>query len=180
MAMIECLYLGHVVGRGQVRRDNAKVTAIQNFLRSKKKKDVRSFIGLAGYYRRFVPNYSAIATPLTDLTKKDCPDRVVLTEQHQTSFDALKKALSSDPVLQGPDYTTEFVLHSDASDVRRNRDRPEPDRQEGRRPSRGLLLQEAEGPGEELRGSRERMSGNCGQDQALPSLPDGHPLPGGH
>ena len=93
------------------------------------------------------------------------------------SFDALKKALSSDPVLQVPDYTKEFVLHSKRLACR-NRGRPEPDQREGRRPSHGLLLQEAED-------ARERnyaaVKKNVWQMwTGSTSLPDGRPLPGGH
>ncbi|CAM5139692.1 unnamed protein product, partial [Natator depressus] len=67
------------------------------------KKQVQAFIGLAGYYQRFVPRFSAIATPITELCKKGKPDKVVWTEQCQEAFRALKEALISGPVLMQED-----------------------------------------------------------------------------
>ena len=116
MAMTECLFLGHIVGRGQVKPDSAKIAALRE-VRIPKRKDVRSFLGLAGYYRRFVENFSTIATPLSDLTKIDRPDKVIWEPQHQEAFETLIERLSTNPILQGPDYSKEFVLHTDASNV---------------------------------------------------------------
>ncbi len=73
IGMKECLYLGHVVGNGQGRPEPSKVQAVIAFPVPKTKKDVRSFLGRSGYYRRSIPNYSSIATPLSDLTKKALP-----------------------------------------------------------------------------------------------------------
>ena len=64
------------------------------------KEDIRSFLRLAGYYRRFVPLYVDITTPLSDLTCKDLPE----TDIHQSAFELLKQSLSADLILQGPDY----------------------------------------------------------------------------
>lgn len=83
----------------------------------RKKKDVRSFLGLASYYRKFVPNFSTIAAPLSDLTRNNQPDKVVWTKETQLAFDNLKAKLADEPVLKGPDYTKPFVLQTDASDV---------------------------------------------------------------
>ena len=69
--MAQCIYLGHVVGRGVIRPEQSKVEAIQAFCQPAMKKQVRAFLGFTGYYRKFIPNYSAMATPLTDLTKTD-------------------------------------------------------------------------------------------------------------
>lgn len=113
----ECEFLGHLVGRGRVRPLLAKTSSIQEFATPKTKKDVRSFLGLGGYYRRFMPQYSTLAAPLTDLTKKELPEKVHWEEEHQQAFQALKDALTSAPVLQGPDYSREFTLQTDASDV---------------------------------------------------------------
>ena len=115
--MQECPYLGHVVGRGQLKPIKAKIEAVAGFTTPKKKKDVRSFLGLAGYYRKFIPGYSTIATPLTDLTRKDLPDRVIWKEEQKQAFDILKKALTTEPVLQGPNFTKQFTVQTDASDV---------------------------------------------------------------
>lgn len=116
-AMTECTYLGHVGGRVQVKPLTAKVAAVQEFLTPKRKRDVCSFLGLADYYRSFVPQYATNATPLTQLTMKDQPNRVQWTDTHQQAFTTLKATLASDPVLQGPDIEREIVLQTDASDV---------------------------------------------------------------
>lgn len=72
-ATASCTYLGHVVGRGVVKPDNCKVQAVKDFVRPKSKTDVRSFLGLMGYYRRFIPAYANNSIGLTDATKKSAP-----------------------------------------------------------------------------------------------------------
>ena len=79
----ECQYLGHGIGR--VRQEQNKIKAVQNFEQPKKKKDVRAFLGLADYYRIFIPRFSETAIPLTDATKKDAPDKLY-RRMHQTSY----------------------------------------------------------------------------------------------
>ncbi|CAM4570256.1 unnamed protein product [Caretta caretta] len=74
-------YLGHQVGQGTINPLHAKVDAIQKWLVPKSKKQVQSFLGLAGYYKQFVPQYSQIAAPLTDLTKKKQPNAIQWTEE---------------------------------------------------------------------------------------------------
>lgn len=76
-------------------------------------KDSRSFLGLAGYYRRFVKHFSIIARPLTDLLKKGTPFH--WTDQQAQSFAALKSALTSAPVLVLPDFKKPFCIETDAS-----------------------------------------------------------------
>ncbi len=70
--VVRCL--GFHLGHGQVRPQIDKTAAFATCLRPKTKKEVRQFLGLAGYYRRFILNYSDLTSPLTDLTKKDVPD----------------------------------------------------------------------------------------------------------
>ncbi|KAL1258022.1 hypothetical protein QQF64_011266 [Cirrhinus molitorella] len=83
---VEVRYLGFHLGHGQVRPQIDKTAAIATCPGPKTKKEVRQFLELAGYYRRFVPNYSDLTSPLTDLTKKEAPDSVQWTEQCQQAF----------------------------------------------------------------------------------------------
>ncbi|KAG6922712.1 hypothetical protein G0U57_001209, partial [Chelydra serpentina] len=76
---------------------------------------VQSFLGLAGYYRRFVPHYSQLATPLTDLTRKNQPNAVQWTDECRKAFNQLKVTLMSDPVLRAPDFDKPFLVTIDAS-----------------------------------------------------------------
>ncbi|CAM4533278.1 unnamed protein product, partial [Lepidochelys kempii] len=109
-------YLGHQVGQGTISPIQAKVDAIQKWPVPKSKKQVQSFLGLAGYYRRFVPHYSQIAAPLTDLTKKKQPNAVQWTGKCQKAFNKLKATLKSDPVLRAPDFDKPFLVTTDASE----------------------------------------------------------------
>ncbi|CAM4376777.1 unnamed protein product [Lepidochelys olivacea] len=109
-------YLGHQVGQGTISPLQAKVDAIQKWPVPKSKKQVQSFLGLAGYYRRFVPPYSQIAAPLTDLTKKKQPNAVQWTGKCQKAFNKLKATLMSDPVLRAPDFDKPFLVTTDASE----------------------------------------------------------------
>ena len=110
--MAECVYLGHVVGSGVVRPEKSKVEAVKLFPAPKTKKEVRTFLGLTGYYRKFIPSYSAIAVPLTDLTKKSAPN---WTKECQEAFQKLKDILCSAPVLKSPDFDRQFTIQTDAS-----------------------------------------------------------------
>ena len=80
------------------------------------KKELRIFLGLSGYYRKFIPSYSAVAAPLMDLTRKSRSNKVMWSDQCEVAFKTLKEAMCSQPVLRSPDYTREFVLQTDASD----------------------------------------------------------------
>ena len=77
---------------------------------------MRAFLGLTGYYRKFIQGYATIAAPLTNLTKKNAPNRVEWTSQCDYAFRSLKTMLCSSPVLRSPDFTSEFILQTDASD----------------------------------------------------------------
>ncbi|CAB4029730.1 Hypothetical predicted protein [Paramuricea clavata] len=108
-------YLGHIVGQGQVKPVEAKVEAISMFPQPASKKHVMRFLGMAGYYRKFCPNFSAITEPLTRLLQKNA--KFHWTEQCQFAFEQLKAMLQRAPVLSAPDFTRPFKLAVDASDV---------------------------------------------------------------
>lgn len=95
--------------------EQAKTEAVNRFPVPHIKKDVKAFLGLSGYYRRFIRGYATIAHALTELTKKNQPDKVQWTEECQKAFDSLKAALISEPVLKAPDFNREFILQTDAS-----------------------------------------------------------------
>ena len=110
----ECKFLGFVIGQdGCVKPDPQKTAALAEWPVPRNPTDVRSFLGLANYLRRFVHRYAAMAAPLTDLTKKDQP--FVWGAVHQEAFDSLKHALCNAPVVIAPDTTKPFVIHTDAS-----------------------------------------------------------------
>ena len=106
-------YLGHIVSCQGVSVDPKKTAAIQKFPQPVDLKSLRSFVGLASYYRRFVPGFSRIAGPLYALTKKDTP--FVWTDDCQRAFDALKCLLTEAPLLVFPDFSKDFQLETDAS-----------------------------------------------------------------
>ena len=109
----EVQFLGHIVSREGIKVDPAKIEAIMNWERPKTPTEIRSFLGLAGYYRRFVQDFSRIATPLTKLTRKN--EKFIWNEKCEESFQELKKRLVSAPVLSLPDDQGNFVIYSDAS-----------------------------------------------------------------
>ncbi|PRQ42385.1 putative nucleotidyltransferase, Ribonuclease H [Rosa chinensis] len=106
-------FLGHVITAGGVSVDPQKVEAVLNWERPTNVTEIRSFLGLAGYYRRFVQNFSRIAAPLTKLTRKGV--RFVWSENCEQSFQELKSRLTSAPILSLPDDSGEYVIYSDAS-----------------------------------------------------------------
>ena len=106
-------FLGHVIGKEGIMVDPAKIEAVANWERPRTPTEVRSFLGLAGYYRRFVQDFSKIATPLTRLTRKT--EKFEWTTKCEESFQELKRRLITAPVLTLPDASGEFVIYSDAS-----------------------------------------------------------------
>ena len=75
---------------------------------------VRAFLGLTGYYRRFVKGYGTIVAPLTELTSKKQPKKMIWTEVCQKVFDTLKEAVFTAPMLKDPDFSKEFLVQGDA------------------------------------------------------------------
>ena len=109
-------YLGHVISKDGVAMDPKKVKSILEWPRPKSVTDVRSFLGMVGYYRKFLKHFAEISAPLVELTKKGVPWSWDATQQY--AFDALKEMLTDAPTLLIPDTTPgqSFVIHTDASD----------------------------------------------------------------
>ena len=105
--------MGYVVFREGISADLSKVEAVKNFATPIDVRQLRSFLGLTSYYRRFVPAFSKVAAPLFALTRKD--DIFQLDKKCQESFDHLKGLLMQAPLLVFPDFTKSFVLETDAS-----------------------------------------------------------------
>ncbi|XP_051155718.1 uncharacterized protein LOC127278183 [Leptopilina boulardi] len=109
----EVAYLGHIVGKDGVKPNPAKILAIKQFPVPKTQKEVRSFLGLSGYYRRFIKDYAKVAKPLSDLLKKTADWK--WEDAQQQSFKDLRKYLCRKPILQYPDFEKPFKLTTDAS-----------------------------------------------------------------
>ncbi|GFS91327.1 retrovirus-related Pol polyprotein from transposon 17.6 [Trichonephila clavipes] len=108
-------YLGHIIGSGKHEPDPEKTAVINNLPVPKTKKELRSVLGLYNYYREYIPKYSELVYPLTELTKKRVPDSIPWTEKHDSSFHLLKKALVEAPSLYSPVPDKPYTIHSDAS-----------------------------------------------------------------
>ena len=111
--LMKIAFLRHILSEEGVAVDPAKVEAVTNWKQPKTVIEVRSFLGLAGYYRRFIEGFSKIARPMTELTKKD--KKFMWTEACEKSFQELKKRLIIAPVLTLPDIHKYFVVFCDAS-----------------------------------------------------------------
>ena len=106
-------FLGHVVSAEGISVDPQKIEAIVDWKPPTNVTEVRSFLGLAGYYRKFVEGFSKIATPLTKLTRKE--EKFIWSEACQNSFDELKQRLTTAPVLTLPSGSEGFTVYCDAS-----------------------------------------------------------------
>lgn len=111
----ELRYLGYIVGNKQIKTDPKKISAIVDFPPPKTLKQLRSFMGMASYYRRFVKNFSTIATPLTNCLSTKRNSKFHLTPEALTSFNEIKDAMTTAPVLVNPDFSKEFIIACDAS-----------------------------------------------------------------
>ena len=112
-AATEVEYLGMIVQPGQLAMDPVKLDGIAKWPPPMKVKDVRSFLGFANFYRRFIPDYSNVAQPLINLTKKNIPWH--WDTLHDKAFSILKSLFLSQPTLQLPDPSRPFALAADAS-----------------------------------------------------------------
>ena len=106
-------FLGHVVSKEGIFVDPKKIEAVVAWERPTNVMEVRSFLGLAGYYRRFVEGFSMIASPLTKLTRKHAKFKWI--DECEQAFQELKHRLTTAPVLVSPLGTGNFVVYNDAS-----------------------------------------------------------------
>lgn len=107
--------MGFIVGGGVMKPDPEKVQGIRTIAVPKNIRAVRSFLGVAGWYRRFIRNFSGITVPLTNLIKKG--KKFEITEEALRSFEEVKHALTHAPVLVHPDFKKHFFIQCDASNV---------------------------------------------------------------
>lgn len=106
-------FLGHVIEAGSIKPSPEKTKAVVGFPMPKDLNQVQSFLGLTGFFRKFIPNYSLIAKPLTDLTRKSTPFK--FERDQQDAFNMLKEILCKAPVLRLFNPMSETQLHTDAS-----------------------------------------------------------------
>ncbi|KAI3499626.1 hypothetical protein L1887_35430 [Cichorium endivia] len=109
----EVHFLGHVVGKEGIHVDPAKIEAIKKWEAPRTPTEIRQFLGLAGYYRRFIENFSKTAQPLTTLTQKD--RKFLWEEKQEEAFQILKNELCNAPILALPEGSENFVVFCDAS-----------------------------------------------------------------
>jgi len=110
----EGIVLGHKVSKKGIEVDKAKVNLISNLPVPSSVKQVRSFLGHAGFYRRFIKDFSKVARPLTNLLTKDAP--FVIDESCVKAFEKLRSSLVSAPIVQPLDFSLPFEIMYDVSD----------------------------------------------------------------
>ena len=111
----EVRYLGHIVCQEGIKTDPDKVKVVNEWPTPQNVTDVKRFLGLCSYYRRFVKNFASVAKPLTRLTEKNVS--FIWEKDEQESFDTLKKLLCSSPIIAYPESSATFILDTDASNV---------------------------------------------------------------
>lgn len=118
-AQLSVKFLGHIISQNEIKVNPEAIQKVLDWERPKPgtnfQKAMRGFLGLTGWYRKFIPHYADIARPLVDLTKKNA--KYEWTEEHEKSFRVLRDALTSAPVLRAPDPSKDYILHTDASNV---------------------------------------------------------------
>ena len=114
-AVAELDYLGHQIGCNRVQPREQKIAALLQYGRPVDRKSLQSFLGLAGYYRRFLPNFSHMSAVLSNLLKKNV--KFEWTDEAETAFVDLKSRLATRPILRPPDWSKPFCLAVDSSNI---------------------------------------------------------------
>ena len=107
--------LGHVVGDGCLKPQQAKIDKILSVRRPATKSELRSFLGMVGYYQKFVQNFATLAKPLSDMTRKGYPNQTRWDPPAVQAFEQLKQVMSRYPILRLPQFDKQFILRCDAS-----------------------------------------------------------------
>ena len=115
LARDEVVFLGHKVGKTGVQPDPANVEKVRNWPRPQKADELKSFLGLAGYYSRFVPGFSDLVRPIREAAEKK--GDLEWTDELCVSFDTIKQKLTSSPILALPTCRGKFKLETDASNT---------------------------------------------------------------
>jgi transposase InsO family protein len=111
----ELLFVGHIVGKGQIKPDPEKLKAVKEFPVPTTTTELKGFLGLANYYRRFVDGFASTAKPLYEQLKKNV--KFEWSQSRQLAFQELKRALTRAPCLFAPDFSIPFILQTDASGI---------------------------------------------------------------
>ena len=111
--LTEVGFLGHVVSASGVLVNPGKVKAVMSWERLKSVFEIRSFLGLVGYYRRFIEDFSRLAAPMTRLTRKEV--KFMWDDSCERAFQKLKRRLTSDPILIFPERGQRYTVYCDAS-----------------------------------------------------------------
>ena len=113
--LTEVRFLGHMVSASGVSVDQEKVESVMSWERSKSVFEIHSFLGLAGYYRRFIEDFSQLAAPITRLTRTEV--KFCWDDRCEEAFQELKRRLTSAPILIVPDMGQGYIVYCDASRV---------------------------------------------------------------
>eukprot|EP00253_Pinus_taeda_P003877 PITA_03877 len=112
-AQAEIPFLGHIVGQRYIRMESSRVKVIEDWVEQKNVHEMRVFLGMTNYQRKFVEGYFEVTSSLTNLLKKD--KRWSWTDKCQEAFDNLKRRMVTAPMLKLPDFERPFEVHTDAS-----------------------------------------------------------------
>jgi len=111
----DLVFLRHKLGQRSLSPNDDLISKIKQAPSPTTKRQLRSFLGLIGYYRAFVPNFAAVAVPLSDLTKKGAPEKLIWTDAQEQACQTLKNYVCVHPVLRLPDMSKPFILQTDVS-----------------------------------------------------------------